>query len=217
MTKRPERLLLASGMVFLVMWCFAEIYRTIASRAAIQQFQAKEAQMLHRDANSSFDFNTDSKVNFQLWSARRIEAFGESLYRENVAPLAILRIPRIELEVPVFNGTDDLTLDRGVGRILGTVKVGQTGNLGIAGHRDGFFRGLKDLELGDAIEINRPRQFDRYIVSQIRIVEPNDVSVLAPTTKRTLTLVTCFPFYYIGSAPKRFIVTASIQDVNLQN
>jgi sortase A len=94
--------------------------------------------------------------------------------------------------------------------------MGQAGNLGIAGHRDGFFRGLKDLSPGDLVELNLPEQSYSYTVSQIRIVEPDDVSVLVPTTERTLTLVTCFPFYYMGSAPKRYIVTASRQNSNLK-
>ena len=132
-------------------------------------------------------------------------------------PLAVLRIPKINLEVPVFNDTDDLTLDRGVGRILGTAQVGGPGNLGIAGHRDGFFRGLKDIEIGDTIELQRPGGTDRYRVSQLQIVAPTDVYVLNASSKPTLTLVTCYPFYYVGSAPKRYVVTASTENSSLRN
>jgi len=132
-------------------------------------------------------------------------------------PLAILRIRKISLEVPVFNDTDDLTLDRGVGRILGTAQIGQPGNLGIAGHRDGFFRGLKDIELGDTIELQLPGGTDRYAVSQIQIVAPEDTYVLRGQTEPTLTLVTCYPFYYVGNAPKRYVVTASLENFNERN
>jgi sortase A len=88
--------------------------------------------------------------------------------------------------------------------------VGEVGNLGIAGHRDGFFRGLKDLAPGDLIELLRTDRADTYAVEKIQIVYPEDVSVLKPTRASSLTLVTCFPFNYVGSAPQRFIVHASI-------
>ena len=149
-------------------------------------------------------------VDFHLWSAKRISAYEDSLAKKTDAPLAILRIPKINLEVPIFNDTDDLTLNRGVGRILGTAQIGMSGNLGIAGHRDGFFRGLQDIAPGDVLELVRPQHSDRYAVSQIRIVAPEDTSVLNPTAVPTLTLVTCFPFYFVGHAPKRYIVVAQL-------
>jgi sortase A len=132
-------------------------------------------------------------------------------------PIAVLRIPHIQLEVPVYDDTNDLILNRGVGRILGTAHVGEIGNLGIAGHRDGFFRGLKDLAPGDEIGLDRIGQSDAYVVEKIEIVNPDDVSVLAPTPTPTLTLVTCFPFYFVGSAPQRYIVTASLMYSSLPN
>lgn len=151
-----------------------------------------------------------SRVDFSLWSAKRVGAYKESLVTKADRPLAVLRIPKIHLEAPVYDDTDDLTLNRGVGRILGTARVGEGGNLGIAGHRDGFFRGLKDLAPGDEIDLDRIGKSDTYVVEEIRIVSPEDVSVLNPTPVPSLTLVTCFPFYYVGSAPQRFIVHASI-------
>jgi sortase A len=113
--------------------------------------------------------------------------------------------------VPVFDGTDDLTLNRGVGRIIGTAQVGGSGNLAIAGHRDGFFRALQDVARGDLIELVQSRHTDSYIVGQIRVVTPENISVLGRTAVPTLTLVTCFPFYYIGHAPNRFVVTAHLK------
>jgi LPXTG-site transpeptidase (sortase) family protein len=89
-----------------------------------------------------------------------------------------LNIPKIHLEVPVFEGTDDLTLDRGVGRIVGTAHPGQPGNIGIAGHRDGFFRGLKDIAPGEEIELRVHDAVATYVVDQITVVTPQDVSVL---------------------------------------
>jgi len=143
-----------------------------------------------------------------LWSPNRVSAWHKALSDPAPAPLAVLRIPKIRLEVPVLPGTDDRTLDRAVGHIAGTAKPGTDGNLGIAGHRDGFFRGLKDIAPGDTIELDTFQGKDSYRVVRTWVVKPEDVSVLDPTSTRALTLVTCFPFYYVGSAPQRFIVRA---------
>jgi sortase A len=147
-----------------------------------------------------------------LWSEKRIAAYKASLAEKGDAPLAILTIRKINLTVPVYNDTDDRTLDRGVGRILGTARIGEAGNVGIAGHRDGFFRGLKDLALKDEIELRSPGRSDTYVIDAIHLVDPSDVSVLKATQVSSLTLVTCYPFYYIGSAPQRYIVQASIKE-----
>ena len=120
----------------------------------------------------------------------------------------MLRIPKIRLEVPVLPGTDDRTLDRGAGHIDDTPPPGAAGNSGIAGHRDGFFRGLEDIAAGDAIELDTLQGKQVYRIERTWVVEPEDVSVLDPTPTPALTLVTCYPFYFVGSAPQRFIVRA---------
>jgi sortase A len=114
------------------------------------------------------------------------------------------------LEVPVFEGTDDFTLNLGAGRIIGTAKPGSSGNIGIAAHRDGFFRGLKDIQEGDEIDLVTAGRRAAYLVDSIRIVTPDDVSVLHARERPSLTLVTCYPFYFVGSAPNRYIVQASL-------
>ena len=124
-------------------------------------------------------------------------------------PIAVLRIPKIHLEVPVLPGTDDFVLNRAVGHIEDTALPGTDGNSGIAGHRDGFFRGLKDIGTGDAIELETLRgKKEVYRVERIWVVDPEDVSVIDPTPTRSLTLVTCYPFYHVGPAPQRYIVRA---------
>ena len=143
-----------------------------------------------------------------LWSPKRIQAWQLAIHREGPPPLAVLRIPRIGLEVPVLEGTDDSTLDGGVGHIADTAVPGGDGNAGIAGHRDGFFRGLKDVVPGDALELDLRSGTERYRIERIWIVGPDDVSVLDRTPARSVTLVTCYPFYFIGSAPQRYIVRA---------
>ena len=120
----------------------------------------------------------------------------------------MLRIPRIRLEVAVLEGTDEFVLNRAVGHIAETALPGADGNSGIAGHRDGFFRGLKDIVVGDVVEIETLNGKEEYRIERTWIVSPEDVSVLDPTPTRSLTLVTCYPFYFIGSAPQRFIVRA---------
>jgi sortase A len=143
-----------------------------------------------------------------LWARGRIRAWRASLTRQAPPPVAILRIPDIGLEVAVLPGTDALTLNRGVGHIEDTAMPGTDGNAGIAGHRDGFFRGLKDIASGDVIELETLEGRHRYHVERTWIVDPQDVSVLAPTPARALTLVTCYPFYSVGPSPQRFIVRA---------
>jgi LPXTG-site transpeptidase (sortase) family protein len=101
-------------------------------------------------------------------------------------------------------------LRRAVGHIPKTALPGEPGNTGLAGHRDTFFRGLRDVRNGDRIDVTTPGAVLHYDVRSIRIVEPTDVSVLDPTPGSTLTLVTCYPFNYIGAAPKRFIVQAKM-------
>ena len=108
----------------------------------------------------------------------------------------------------VLPGTDEFVLNRGLGHIEETALPGTGGNSGIAGHRDGFLRGLKDIAVGDAVELETLEGRQVYRVERMWIVEPEDVSVLDPTPVQSLTLVTCYPFYFIGSAPQRFIVRA---------
>lgn len=147
----------------------------------------------------------------ELWAEKRIREYRESLLVEADAPLAVMRIDKIGIQVPVYEGTDEFTLNRGVGRIAGTAAIGGAGNLGIAGHRDSFFRGLKDVAIGDGIDLLTVSGNEAYTVSSIEIVDPGDVWVLNPTEEKTLTLVTCYPFYYVGHAPKRYIVKATAE------
>lgn len=143
-----------------------------------------------------------------LWNAQRIKDYDESLKVDTAPPLGILTIEKLNIQVPVYNGTSDFILDRGAGRIKGMARMDEDGNLGISGHRDGFFRALKDIQSGDEILIQTTRGVEKYAVTDINIVPKSEVSVLAPTEDKTLTIVTCYPFYYVGHAPKRYIVTA---------
>jgi sortase A len=148
------------------------------------------------------------KVDMKLWSAIRVRTYKAALQQKTPPTLAILRIPRIDLEVPVYDGTTDAVLDLAAGRIEGTALPGTVGNVGIAAHRDGFFRVLKDVKEGDTLVLETPVASEQYRVEWIRITTPDDVSVIDPTPDAAVTLVGCYPFYHRGPAPQRFIVRA---------
>lgn len=205
-----QRLLLIFGLLLIGIYVGAHIHRAIMSRAELRRFEDLRGEP-HINKSEGVLSVTGLKVDFALWSQKRIEAYEHSLTEYVDPPLAILRIAKVNLEAPVLEGTDDLTLNRGVGHIPGTGRPGDEGNIGIAGHRDGFFRVLRDIAPGDKIELVTASRKDIYAVDQIVLVHPNDVSVLQPRSSRSLTLVTCYPFYFIGSAPQRYIVQASIR------
>jgi sortase A len=184
-----------AGALLLAVYAVPTVYGKAMAHIAVAEFRAESS------SNS-------------LWDSARIRAYQESL-KAGMAPTeAILRIPKVGIEVPVFEGTSDLVMNRGVGHVSGTALPGASGNVAIAGHRDGFFRGLKDVHQGDVIEVQHPisggERTDRYVVNKLKIIVPNDTSVLKPTDGQTLTLITCYPFYYVGAAPERYIVQASL-------
>jgi sortase A len=206
-SKRIERLLLIVGVLLIAIYVAAYIHRTILSRAELRRFQQTQQPQAVL-AVAGFRTDPETHSDFSTWSEKRIAAYEQSLTEHLDPPLAVLRIAKFNLEVPVLEGTDDLVLNRGVGHIAGTVQPGEDGNIGIAGHRDGFFRVLKDIGPGDTIEVATPSHVDKYVVDRVVLVKPDDVSVLKPGSVSSLTLVTCYPFYYIGNAPQRYIVQA---------
>jgi sortase A len=119
-----------------------------------------------------------------------------------------LSVPRLNLSAMVSEGIDQNTLQLAIGHIPATALPGQAGNVGVAGHRDTFFRGLKDLKTKDEIQFSTLSGDFKYEVESLIIVEPENVGVLAPSSENVLTLVTCYPFSYLGDAPKRFVVRA---------
>lgn len=122
--------------------------------------------------------------------------------------VGMLDVPRLKLTTPVVEGDDDTTLKRAVGHLPDTPFPWENGNSAFAGHRDGLFRPLKDIKVGDEIFFRTSRDQFRYRVTETSIVAPDDVSVLETRSQPSLTLITCYPFYYIGNAPRRFIIHA---------
>lgn len=204
-----ERMLLIAGLLLVSFYVAARIHGVVFSHAELNRFWRTRESASKSGAGSTL-LPDAANPDFQLWSEQRIAAYKQSLSGAAPSALAVLRIPAIHLEVPVLEGTDDFTLNRAVGHIDGTPEPGQDGNIGIAGHRDGFFRGLKDIHQGDAIDLFTKKDKVRYVVDEVLIVSPEDVSVLRARSESSLTLVTCYPFYFVGSAPKRYIVHASI-------
>jgi len=157
-----QRVLLVSGVALIGVYGAARIESLIASDIALKKFTAEQTALdalgteseetVPRGDESSVSEQMDlPDVDFSLWGERRARAYKRGIEKQSGIPLAVLRIPKIHLEAPLLEGTDDLTLNHAVGRIAGTARPGEQGNIGIAGHRDSFFRGLKDVSVGDAI------------------------------------------------------------------
>jgi sortase A len=206
--KNAERVLLLTGLALVGWFVVVSFGGRLYSRMALSRFHsAASSPSAQPESRSSL---AQKPVNFGLWSEKRIREYQATLLSYSKEPIGVLRIEKIDLEVPVFDGTDDFTLNRGVGRIIGTARPDAPGNLGIAGHRDGFFRGLKDITVGDTLQVETRNGTRAYRVDNVSIVSPTDVSVLKNESNPSLTLVTCYPFYFIGDAPQRYIVHASV-------
>jgi sortase A len=198
--RRLEQACFGIGAALLVLFAGARLHSAVSRNFELASFDQAKAALTAAAAEIPLDQS--------LWAEGRIAKYEASLRQAFAPPLAVLRIPRLGIVVPVLPGVDELTLNRAVGAIPGTAAPGEAGNVGIAGHRDGFFRGLKDIATGDSLELETLTGRQEYRVTSIRIVDPAAVEVLAPTPQPALTLVTCYPFYFVGNAPQRFIVRA---------
>lgn len=192
-----ERLLLLIGIVFLGICAYAFLDARFTGLTESRHLE--EAIRAHRRTHAS---ETDS---FSSFSATGADPAPPPLSEGEL--MGLLEIPRLGISAIVLEGVGSRTLLRGIGHIPGTGLPWQRGNVGIAGHRDSFFRPLKDIAKDDVITLTTPEGTYRYRVDWTRIVLPEDREVLDGEGP-ALTLVTCYPFYYLGAAPKRFIVHA---------
>jgi LPXTG-site transpeptidase (sortase) family protein len=126
-------------------------------------------------------------------------------------PIGRIEIPRVGVSAIVEEGDSDATLAESVGHLTGTALPGQSGNIALAAHRDTYFRDLEDIQAGDEIYFTTARAIYKYRVTSRDVVDPSDVAVLAPSSDARLTLITCYPFHFVGPAPKRFVVVASLE------
>jgi sortase A len=192
------------GGALLLIYVGLRFWTSQAYAAGVDEMRAEmQAAELHASTNRPADQS--------LWSHERVVAYAAAKEASG-GPTALLRIPSISLEVPVYGSVSEVNLNRGAGLIEGAEALAQGGNVGIAAHRDGFFRALKDITLDRELFLDFGGHTRRYRVVDLQIVSPDENSVLAPTSVPTITLVTCYPFYYVGSAPKRFIVRAELDD-----
>lgn len=189
-----ERFLIATGICALAFVAALRIDSAIGEQRARQDLAVRVSGPLRAMPPDTTE-----------WSQARRVAWQASHGAGSGTPLGVLSIASIGLAVALLEGTDEITLNRGVGRVAGTrIET----NLAISGHRDGFFRGLRHIAQGDRIRLETPGGAYEYEVRTFAVVSPEDVRVLDPTPEPTLTLVTCFPFFALGPAPKRFIVHA---------
>jgi sortase A len=131
-------------------------------------------------------------------------------------PLALIEIPRLEVRAMVVEGIDPRSLGRAAGHLPGTALPGMDGNVVVAAHRDTLFAGLRDIEIGDRVTMKTGRASYTYRVDAVDVVAPTAVQVTEPTARPVLTLITCFPFDFIGPAPMRFVISALREGVDVE-
>ncbi|MBP9826806.1 MAG: class D sortase [Thermoanaerobaculia bacterium] len=174
------------------------LFRARQGRALDESLRAAEASRAAQDEPGASDPSR---------SGDRIHPRAASRARE-LPFVAQLEIPSIALSALVVDGVDAQTLRRAVGRIPASSRPGEPGDVALAGHRDTDFRGLGELDQGDPLILRTGEGEFRYEVESIRIVPPQRIDVLTPADHPTLTLVTCYPFHYVGPAPLRYVVRA---------
>ena len=187
-----ERVLLVLGVVLLGYYGYVS-----AETYLYQAYENRELDAILASAPPRAVENTAAAVRL------RTPGRGEMIGR--------VEIPRLDVSAVVRAGSDARTLQLAVGHIPGTALPGERGNMGLAGHRDTFFRRLQHIKPDDEIRVVTPEGVFTYRVERTVVVEPTDGWVLDPTDSSTLTLVTCYPFTYVGTAPQRFIVRASLR------
>lgn len=218
--RRPgiESICWVIGLGLLAVYFAARVTGEIQRRQAISAFMAAASahSMTAGEAHSATKSAPRTRLRFDApdksdWSESRIRDYrmaAAGTRRNSGGPVAILQIRRVGLEVPVYARLDEFNLNRGAALIAGTAPPDSDGNTAIAAHRDGYFRALKNLVLGDLIRVQTLTRVRTYRVTKFEIVKPGDVSVLRDTPESAVTLVTCYPFYFVGSAPLRYIVRA---------
>ena len=205
MLRRVEYALLILGFLLLSLYAAALSYRLFCVRWELISFKNIRAKTV-----AASYAGTHRVADFSLSSESQVHGYLNSVSEHLPRPLAVLRITKVHLEAPVLEGTGELVLTRGLGHIVGTARPGEVGNVGIAGHRDGFFRVLRELDVGDSIELETVDHTLQYRISQITTVAPTEIAVLRPGVVSSLTLITCYPFYFVGNAPRRYVVEARV-------
>lgn len=205
-----ENSFIASGVLLLLGYFGAEAYRLDRSEQLTREFERAAAAGAAAVATAPAGTDGAGETAVQpYWSDGRKKSYQDPAKSQSEV-LGLLKIPALDLKTPVLRGTSDEALNSGIGWLDRTAFPGEEGNAAIAGHRDSFFRKLGDLSPGDIITFETADSAFDYVVTGYSIVDPSDVSVLdAVPGKSELTLVTCYPFYFVGPAPKRYILHAA--------
>jgi len=200
--------------IFLLIWFFSE-KSSQASQAKESIDLFKHGIALNQNAAAITPANPANPltlamgdINTDLWSDKKRAQYESRKGKGALLPEAVLYVDDLKLVAPVFPGTGEDSLSRGAGWIKSTTAVHDKGNIGLAAHRDSFFRPLKDIAIGQKIRIQTIHGERHFEVESLTVVDPSQVDVLQRTNESRLTLVTCYPFYHVGNAPKRFIVSA---------
>lgn len=219
--RRLEILLLLIGFAGVGVYLFSVTERTLYQSYETYRF---EAQLDHQSPSWTGYARYLIRRGQGLWARESEPDAYQDLKPETEPPgppqvppsglIGRIEIPRAQVSAMVREGVDAKTLRRSVGHVPGTALPGKTGNIGLAGHRDTFFRGLRDIGKSDLIRLETTSGTYQYVVESTSIVTPKDVEVLDDAAEPLLTLVTCYPFNYVGHAPKRFIVRARQADAS---
>ncbi|MEP5566965.1 MAG: class D sortase [Halioglobus sp.] len=207
-----EILSYSAGLVLTGFFAVQLAQGEVERQGAINAFE-DQAMLAAVDATTPANdpsFEDSGQPDMSLWAPGRVVDYQNSLGVELPPVMGVLEVPSVNLEVPVYQTASDLVMDRAAGVIDGMAYPHEGGNIGISGHRDGYFRVLKDVQVGDTIVLQTLEGEKRFKIDATTIVEKTDTTLLKDTRDQTVTLVTCYPFYFVGHAPQRFIVTASL-------
>jgi sortase A len=204
------------GLALVLTWLASTLLAEFGHRWALATFeQARSGVALAAPPASGGSLQQSGLIyappDQSVWSAERIRRYAEESLDVPLTPEAVIRIRSLGLEVPVFPGATEASMTRGAGRITGSPRFGEPGNVSVSSHRDGYFRRLKDVRVGDEIVVDTHSASYRYVVAEIRVTDPTDTVVLWPGDVPELTLVTCYPFDFIGRAPQRYVVRAELR------
>lgn len=212
------------GVVLTVFFLVQIAQGEVERQGAIDAFQAQVAttqlamaEIPASEAAPAPVFEAVGEPDTSLWAPGRVADYQASLAADLPPVLGVLEVPSVDLKVPVYQTNSEMVMDRASGVIDGMAYPHEPGNIGISGHRDGYFRVLKDVTVGDPIVLQTLEGEKQFRIDDIHIVDIDDTRLLEDTRDQTLTLVTCYPFYFVGHAPQRFIVTASLDTTNVNH
>jgi sortase A len=198
-------ILSGKGLKQCLRWMQWSLFATAVGTLGYAGFALADSQMFQAEERRRLDGLLRARVEV---SAGKAASHRDLRHSKEGALIGRIEIPRVGVSVVVVEGTSTRSLRRAVGHIGGTALPGEPGNSAISGHRDTFFRPLRNIRKDDEITVTTLVGEYRYRVEWTRVVGKQEVAVLDPTASEVLTLVTCYPFYLVGSAPKRFIVRA---------